>query len=283
MMPISVKVDPHTLSNIQQALIHEGAQELKTTNKYEVFRLQIGGGLVVAYTSGKISITNQEAQEALEEAIKSTERGEPIYEILIGSDEAGKGEWLGPLVVAAVSIPSKSLPKLRSIGVMDSKKLSIKRINELAPQIKKLATTFRIVSVSPKRFNHLFQELKREGGGLNDILAWAHSKAIRLVYSEVPKEKPVMVVIDEFDRIKTANRLGNLAGIGGVTIIQKPYAEEEIPVACASILARAERERWIDNKSRDYRIDLRAISQSAALKMDRSQEFFKTSYLKPRG
>ncbi len=49
-----------------------------------------------------------------------------FHGLYIGSDEAGKGDFFGPLVVAAVAVDEQTLEILRAIGVKDSKTL-IKR------------------------------------------------------------------------------------------------------------------------------------------------------------
>ena len=51
-----------------------------------------------------------------------------------GVDEAGRGPVLGPLVVAAVSIPRED--ELAALGVDDSKKLTPARREELATQVR---------------------------------------------------------------------------------------------------------------------------------------------------
>ena len=277
---IAVKVELKSLAKIRDALKSK-AIELKTTNEYEAFRFQVNSGVIVAYTSGKIVANNDESYELLKEAVRSAETLKD--EITIGSDEAGKGEWLGPLVVAAVAVSPDSMAEMRAIGVMDSKELTTKRIEQIAPEIKKLALAFKVITIQPKRFNQLFDQLKNEGGGLNDMLADAHVEAIRSLYNEIKPKGNLRIVIDEFDRIKTAKRLGALKEIPNVTIVQKPRAEEEIPVACASILARAERERWITEKSRKINVNLRMIKEKDALAMQKRDALFKVSYLKNRG
>ena len=277
---IAVKVELKSLAKIRDALKSK-AIELKTTNEYEAFRFQVNSGVIVAYTSGKIVANNDESYELLKEAVRSAETLKD--EITIGSDEAGKGEWLGPLVVAAVAVSPDSMAEMRAIGVMDSKELTTKRIEQIAPEIKKLALAFKVITIQPKRFNQLFDQFKNEGGGLNDMLADAHVEAIRSLYNEIKPKGNLRIVIDEFDRIKTAKRLGALKEIPNVRIVQKPRAEEEIPVACASILARAERERWITERSREINVNLRMIKEKDALAMQKRDALFKVSYLKNRG
>jgi len=58
------------------------------------------------------------------------------YVALIGSDEAGKGEWLGPMTIAAVALTPQQSLYLVTQGVMDSKKLRLETILQLAGIIK---------------------------------------------------------------------------------------------------------------------------------------------------
>lgn len=282
MEAIAINVDPENLRRIRKALLDAGANELKTTNKYEEFRLRVGSGFAIAYSKGKITATNAEAHEALKQAVRLT--GSIVSDaVFIGSDEAGKGEWLGPLVVAAVALAPESVTELRAEGVMDSKDLMVKRIKELSSPVKRRALASDVVVINPKNFNELFYQAKQEKKSLNNILAEGHSKAVKSVYEQVSQSgRQITVTIDEFDRIKTNRSLSWLMKKENVTVIQKHRAEEEIEVAGASILARAERERWIDSKSEELSIDLRAISEDQALRMENREELFKTSYLKSR-
>jgi ribonuclease HII len=55
------------------------------------------------------------------------------YPLVAGIDEVGRGCWAGPVVAAAVILP----PRLKLLGVTDSKLLSHKRRVELARLIKR--------------------------------------------------------------------------------------------------------------------------------------------------
>lgn len=60
------------------------------------------------------------------------------HQVIVGSDETGKGEWLGPMTIAAVAITPEQSSYLVTQGVMDSKELKIQRIIELTDVIKKI-------------------------------------------------------------------------------------------------------------------------------------------------
>jgi ribonuclease HIII len=56
----------------------------------------------------------------------------------IGTDESGKGDYFGPLVVAGVCVNGMLLPQLMSLGVKDSKKLSDRAVLEMDGPIRSL-------------------------------------------------------------------------------------------------------------------------------------------------
>jgi ribonuclease HIII len=276
-----VKVKKDQIPEIKEALLEANAvTELKPTNPYEAFRLKYGNEIIVAYTSGKVVSSGDLSAKILSSAIVHTTT-EETDQTVVGSDEDGKGEWLGPLVVASVVVSPNERKTLVSKGVMDSKLLSLTAIRSTATFIKKTATDFKIVTVPPVRFNELMMDVKDEGKSLNDLLAWAHSRAIEGVTKKLLKEpKRVRIVIDEFDKLKTETRLGRVINREDFEIIQHPKAEEEVAVAAASILARDEREFWIDKQSNVVHKDLRTVNPSQALADPFAFSFAKIAYLK---
>ena len=207
------------------------------------------------------------------------------YQAIIGSDEAGKGEWLGPLTIAAVAVNPEQSLYLATQGVMDSKELRMETVKNLVDTIKKKCLSYYVVLITPLRFNEFLQEVKREGKSLNDILAWGHAKAISQVYTELQKKRingRMKLVIDEFDKMKTERRLKRVLKLKEFDFEQKPRAEEETAVAAASILARAARELWIDEESKRLNVDLRKISPTVARDLPNAKEFAKLSFLRRR-
>lgn len=207
------------------------------------------------------------------------------YEVIVGSDEAGKGEWLGPLTVAAVALTPEQSSYLVTQGVMDSKELKIERIIELSDIIRKECLGYHVITITPRKFNILLKEVKKEGKSLNDILAWGHAKAISEVYRELQNKKILgraKLVIDEFDRLKTEERIGRVLKLTNFDVEQRPRAEDVTAVAAASILARAIRELWIDDASKRLHLDLRKLSAAEALTHRDAEHFAKISFLHHR-
>ncbi len=67
------------------------------------------------------------------------------YRAVAGVDEAGRGPLAGPVVCAAVILPTEE--EKRIFGINDSKKLSAKKRELLAEQIKERALAFSVVEV----------------------------------------------------------------------------------------------------------------------------------------
>ncbi len=149
----------------------------------------------------------------------------------IGTDESGKGDYFGPLVVAGVFIAAKQEPILKELGVKDSKKFSDNRVREMADVIKR-GYKHSLVVIGPEKYNELYSKLRN----LNRILAWAHSRAIENILEEVPCS---LAITDQFgDKLYVLNALMKKGK--NIELIQRPKAEEDLAVAAASILARAE-------------------------------------------
>ena len=94
----------------------------------------------------------------------------------IGTDESGKGDFFGPLVIAAFYAPEGQDEVLRTLGVKDSKKTADRRTFELAGLLKK-SYVYSVVAIGPEKYNELYAKLRN----LNRLLAWGHARAIENV------------------------------------------------------------------------------------------------------
>lgn len=165
----------------------------------------------------------------------------------IGTDESGKGDYFGPLVVAGVFILDEQQKVLAELGVKDSKRLSDNRVREFADLIKR-GYKHSLIVIGPEKYNELYSKLRN----LNRILAWAHSRAIENLLEEV---HCTLAVTDQFgDKVYVLNALMKKGR--NIELIQRPKAEEDLAVAAASILARAEFLKRLYFLSQDIGIDL---------------------------
>ncbi|MCP4648330.1 MAG: hypothetical protein GY852_11475, partial [bacterium] len=114
-----------------------------------------------------------------------------------GSDEAGKGDYFGPLVVAAVACNQSTSNALSSMGVGDSKKLSAAKVRELYEKMIVMNDVrYSVCAVSPREYNRLFDAFREEGKNSLDTLAMAHGRAFDELLAK--GSEPDRVVIDKF-------------------------------------------------------------------------------------
>jgi ribonuclease HIII len=171
----------------------------------------------------------------------------------IGTDESGKGDYFGPLVVAGVFVPEDQQNVLKELGIRDSKKISDNRVRELAALLQK-GYKHSLVAIGPEKYNELYAKLRN----LNRILAWAHSRAIENILAEVNCS---VAVTDQFgDKSFVLNALMEKGR--EIELVQKPKAEEDLAVAAASIMARAEFLKRLYFLSQDVELDLPKGSSS---------------------
>jgi len=174
----------------------------------------------------------------------------------MGTDEAGKGDYFGPLVVAAVVLDDTTAQLLQRLGVKDSKRLSDNSVKELAAKIRK-QFRYSVVVIGPKRYNELYNKI----GNLNRLLAWGHSRAIENI---LDREECDYALADQFgDKNFIANALMEKGK--KIEVRQEVRAESDIAVAAASILARAEFLRQLKVLSVKYGLDLPKGASSAVI------------------
>ena len=275
-----VKVKVEDLQRVEKLILaSRHTNSLKVSSEYEAFRIRCDGETIVGYTSGKIVCSGPHAEAVLQTAVRGLAESDKRERFVIGSDEAGKGEWLGPLVIAAVAATESQSRELQSLGVMDSKQVPLHRLGKLAVEIESGCAGKSVLLISPETFNKRLQELHDEGKNLNDLLAWGHAKVISDVYSSFSSTDTIRIVVDEFSRVKTQQRLSRVIPIEKVNLVQRPRAEDEIAVAAASILAREAREQWIDQSSSRMKLDLRELSVPDALARSDRAYFSKIRYL----
>ncbi len=250
-MANSIMLDREEIRNLKNYIKKKKLKKIPTKSEHELIRVDDDGLKLILYNSGKLVYNEDERIDKILNSIMAD--GKHCYSL--GTDETGKGEWFGPLVVFCVALEPEHIKELRKLGVRDSKGIPKGKLLELAEKILKLDFPKESITLMPETYNKKYEEFKSEGKSLNDLLAWAHARLIKNVLKDLSYEN-VKVVIDRFDLKKTEFRLGDLDK-NGLEIIQKPRAESEIPVAVASILAKMEFESRVDDLNKKFDIDLR--------------------------
>jgi ribonuclease HIII len=149
----------------------------------------------------------------------------------VGIDEAGKGDYFGPLVVAGVRITGKKAAEdLQKAGVRDSKDLGDAAARTMAQRILEAVGTgnVRVVTLSPREY-----EAKRtRAGNVNKLLDEIDAEIIGELKDEVE-----LIVVDQY-AVSARENLKPFVP-EGVRLEVRQRAEDDAAVAAASVLARA--------------------------------------------
>jgi ribonuclease HIII len=148
----------------------------------------------------------------------------------IGTDETGKGDYFGDLVVAGVWADRQVEDTLAGLGVCDSKRLSDNRARELAERIEDLCPV-EVVRISPPTYNRLYEKM----GNLNKLLAWGHARVLENLLAKVNAD---LAVCDQFGDERYVREALMKQG-RQIELVQKTGGESDLAVAAASIVARA--------------------------------------------
>ncbi len=218
-----------------------------STAPYAIYKAVGSNVNVVAYESGKLVVQGKGTEEfvlyTLEpEILHSFNYSQSLLDALPdpaestihgGIDESGKGDFFGPLVIAGVVVTPETAPKLRELGVCDSKKItSSAKIIKLAAEIRRICDgSFSMVTLMPETYNRLYNSI----GNLNRLLAWGHARVIENLL-ELRPECPRMLS----DKFGDERLIRNALMERGrqIKMEQMVRAESDVAVAAASILAR---------------------------------------------
>jgi len=166
----------------------------------------------------------------------------PTDEAVIGSDEVGKGDYFGPLVVAAVRLEPGQSEEIQKSGVRDSKTLTDEQCLRLGAALR-TRYAHAIARLDPPEYNRRYLP-----GKLNELLADLHTQAL----TELARPG-IRVVVDRFANEKLLEkRLKSL----GIRLEQRVRAESEPAVAAASVLAREEFLTALKELSAEAAVDL---------------------------
>lgn len=143
--------------------------------------------------------------------------------MVLGIDEVGRGPWAGPMVVGAVVLGDAEIE-----GLDDSKKLSEKKREKLAYEIKEKAAAVATGWVT----SHEIDEL-----GLGEALKLAARRAVEKIDVEYDK-----IIID-----------GTIKLVDGENVVTLPKADSLIlEVSAASIVAKVARDMYMKKLGEKY-------------------------------
>lgn len=183
----------------------------------------------------------------------------------IGVDEAGKGDFFGPLCTAGIYCSTEDIGKLLKLGIRDSKQLSDASVKRLASLLQK-EFQHSIVVLLPSTYNRLYEKFHN----LNSLLGWTHATVIENLYKLSGCK---LAFIDQFAHASIVERAIASKKIP-IELTQRHKGESDPVVAAASILARNAFLVRLENLSEKYHIPLPKGASSQVIAAGR--EFLQT-------
>ncbi len=257
-MPPVLHLPPEAFEALREFLASRGYGF--QSRPHQVFLASGRGAVVSLYNTGKVVLGGRDVAEhrLIREEVLRLGGGDVVPKALpplevqgprIGTDEVGKGDYFGPLVIAGCVVQPGMERWLREVGVKDSKLVDDPQVPILAEKIRRLLGEgfWDLVAISPERYNQLHEEM----GNANRILGWGHARVIENLLEANP-DIP-MAVTDQFGDKKYVE--GALMQRGrNVRLIQAYGGERDVAVAAASLLAREEFLRGLRALGREWGI-----------------------------
>jgi len=203
----------------------------------------LDGRITVYYSAKKgLSVTENVSNDITrklvycieDRKISAPSRESAPFTARIGSDEAGKGDFFGPLITAAFFVDSvETQEDLAKLGVCDSKKLNDRDISELAKKLHaKYPQNIAVMRPSVEKYNELYAKF----GNLNVLLGWSHAKLIEELKTKFPHIK--LANFDKFaDKTLVSRYLRQFEDLK-IDAMEKGE-DNDIAIAAASIIARS--------------------------------------------
>lgn len=232
------------------------------TADHALWRAKGENVVATLYKSGKLLVQgagtqnftakylNASPQLSLIEKPASLKKSDDIihdFTCWIGTDESGKGDYFGPLIIASVLVDEKNQKLFEDLELKDSKKLTDEKISKLAVQIKN-NSTFAVVTITPAKYNELYKKFNN----LNKMLAWGHARAIENILEKTSCPNAISDKFGNESLIKNAL----LKSGREINLVQQVRAERDLAVAAASIVARDEFVKRIAKLSQEYGLNL---------------------------
>ncbi|GAA0288594.1 ribonuclease HIII [Gracilibacillus halotolerans] len=254
---------------------------------HALFMAKKGNVTITAYRSGKVLFQGGGAENeaspwksegAIDKKKTTTVASSNIPSSLlqsshIGTDEAGTGDYFGPITVAAVYIKQASINLLKEIGIADSKVLKDQQISELAKEIVSQKIPYSLLTLDNVKYN----KLQRKGWNQGKIKAMLHHHSIEKLLVKIKGMPLDGILIDQFCEPHVYKRYigSEKLSLHDHTYFMTKAESHSISVAAASIIARAKFVKEMDALSNKLGI---TIPKGASRKVDETAAYIMKKY-----
>lgn len=154
------------------------------------------------------------------------------------------GPVLGPMVICGVCFLEENIQSLETLGVKDSKKLTIRKRTELSAILKLICFSYQNVIISPQEIDERIS------------LRISLNRLEELKMAQILNHlKPELVYIDAADvrEERFGRSIAKLLNYSPKKIISKHKADDLYPIVSASsIIAKDMRDRLIEELKKNY-------------------------------
>lgn len=233
---------------------HHYTNKLQTTPQGAVFRAKTNHAVVTAYKSGKVLFQGESPEaeagrwvnvehEHVKSGTNSVKEGsftppERLFSANhIGSDEAGTGDYFGPITVAAAFVKKEQIELLKELGVRDSKNISDPTIRKIAKDIAQLELPYSLLILHNEKYNNL----QKSGWTQGKMKAMLHHHAINNLRQKIEPTPCEGILIDQFCEPSVYKKhIGSeQQKLADHTYFMTKAESYSIAVAAGSIIARA--------------------------------------------
>ncbi|MBY6178135.1 ribonuclease HIII [Staphylococcus warneri] len=271
------------MANVVHKLTTTEIQSLMSKIKFDTSQLPQGmkarakhnNAVINIYNSGKVMFQGKNAEIVAQQLLPDKSSSTSTSSIsknatssikynqynCIGSDEAGSGDYFGPLTVCAAYVTKDHVKILKELGVDDSKKLTDAKIVELAEQL----VTFiphSLLTLDNVKYN----ERQRAGWSQVKMKAVLHNQAIANVVQKIDTHALDYIVIDQFAERGVYQRYAfSDLPFPNKTKFETKGESKSLAIAAASIISRYAFVKHMDQMSKSIKID---VPKGASNKVD---------------
>ncbi|WP_088050814.1 ribonuclease HIII [Virgibacillus dakarensis] len=221
-----------------------------------IFRAKTADAVITAYRSGKVLFQGKSPEKEAAKWLKENTGERPLLKKKpvtnakhqytppanlfnnshLGSDEAGTGDYFGPVTVACAYVKAEQIQTLKQIGVQDSKNLTDTTIRHLSKKIADFDITYSLLVLRNEKYN----VLKNQGWSQGKMKAMLHHHAINNVLKKLDPKAIEGIIVDQFCEPGLYNKYlaSEQEKIAEKTYFMTKAESYSIAVAAASILAR---------------------------------------------
>ncbi|MCS7170865.1 MAG: ribonuclease HIII [Aquificaceae bacterium] len=259
MSNITIRIPKEESERVKLELLRQGFYERKTSDT--LWSLSNGNTHALFYPSGTLLLQGKEAIDLKELILSQIEVPNKVF---VGCDESGKGDIFGPLVLCCAIIKPDYYRKVLELNLRDCKRMKDEEVIRKAGLFRSFGE-FLCRTIEPLELNKMHESI----GNLNRILDRLYGNLLEELMERYPYADFLL------DAYSAKSPFGDRVAF-------KTKGEEDLSVAVASVLARAEFLSWLKANGLPKGSSLESMSLARRIYQQgphEAKKFLKTFFL----